>query len=127
MSRTREVKKDELPQWLDLVSRLGTDRQVRLEVEGTDIGDQELAGFLPFMGIDLDAKGSARGAIEILMESGGSGALRHAVERPRHVYALENDQGSLECIEIEDASGAKVLAYFDRPIDFAVERAPSAR
>jgi hypothetical protein len=126
MGRTQEIKRDDLQQWLDLVSRLGTDRQVRLEVEGTDIGDQELAGYLPFLGIDLDAKGSGRGAIEILMESEGSGALRHAVEKPRHIYAKENDQGSLECIEIEDASGAKVIAYFDRPIDFAIESRPPA-
>ena len=106
MSRTREIPTQEWGRFLSSVAEGHPDVKVRLE--GDDIGDQRMVNSLPLRRFEVDAKGSAHGAIEI--EVGGPGGLfSHRIEKPEHVWVEESDDGRPEVIDIEDRDRHKTL------------------
>src|SRR5262245_40126869 len=127
MSTTRELCRESWRWSLELISQLTLGQAVRIEISDPEMGDQELARGVPLAAIELDTKGSERGDIEIaidisLREKKG-GLFLHHVDKPTHVFLEENDAGEIECMEIEDANGGKLLLYFTEPFPLPPEGA----
>ena len=106
--RTIEVP---IQRWADFFKRLGANvarRPVRLTVENTELGDQEMADLVPLQGFDLD-----HGTLEILAGDGDE-LLSHRIERPSRVYALIDEDDAIVCLCIEqEAGGGQTLVYFE--------------
>lgn len=126
MSTTREIPKREWADWLALLSRLGEGRRATVDIEALDLGDQELTRSLPLIGLDVDPKGSARGSIEVVVESRKGELLSHRIADPTRMYLLGGDT-SVSAIAIESSDGQKALIQLDRPVELSVDaHAPHA-
>lgn len=109
--QTREIPREEWGSFLEALSKKEAEHPVRLEVEGADLGSQTIGESLKLIRIGLEKKGSEAGSLAIAVQS-DQGLLEHTIERPEHLYLEESDSGSLECIDIEDASRVKTLIQF---------------
>ena len=134
MSRTTEIPRESWGKWLDDLSKRAQEHLVRIEVINREIGDQEMARFLPLIGISLEKKGSEAGDIDIAVAVASAQAdLDHRVDKPTRMFVEANDRGLIECLEIEDEGGGKTLVYFEHlpplPADLpqdATQQQPSA-
>lgn len=109
--QTREIPREEWASFFEQLSKSEADHPVRLEIAGTEIGSQEIGGSLKLIRIGLEQKGSGIGALGVAVDS-GQGMLEHMIVRPEHLYVEEDDSGTLECIDIEDAAHVKTLIQF---------------
>jgi hypothetical protein len=110
MRQTIEIPKEGWSAYLDALNRRAAGHAVRVEVEDLEIGSQEVARLLPLQEIAFEARGSARGSIDIRVGF-DSGELLHRVAHPAHVFVEQNDEGELLCMEIEGEDGAKTLVW----------------
>ncbi len=113
MARTIEVPKENWTNFLNNLNRQTGGRPVRIEVENMDIGDQQMVRELPLQEISYESKGSDAGSIEIRVgyDTGDYRELTHWVSNASRMYIQENDNGTLECIEIEASDGGKTLIW----------------
>lgn len=116
MSRTLEIPASSWSMYLDSVSRRAYEQPVRLEVQSSDLGNQELAKAAPLIGIALESKGTVRDHLDVAIRT-ESGDFEHHVAQPNRIFAELNDAGRLMCLEVEDAAGGKMLIYFDRFVE----------
>jgi hypothetical protein len=112
MSLTVEIPRESWGQWLDDLSKRAREHPVRIEVIDREVGDQEMAQFLPLIGVSLEKEGSEAGEVEIAVAS-GQADLDHRIEKPARIFVEASDQGVLECLDIEDVGGGKTLVYFE--------------
>lgn len=111
MSRMHEIDRAEWARFFDEVSRIERDHPVHVEVDDAEIGAQELAQGVPFIGLSCELKDGGGAAIDLAIAPGdGQGAYTHHIENARAVWAEEGDDGALECVDIEGDS--KTLIYF---------------
>lgn len=114
MHKTREIPRDKWSDYLSRVASTERDHLVRIEAAGRDLGDQPIAQDLPLMHIELEEKGSDKGAIEVSVKVGKPGQeFTHRILKPDHIYAEEKENGELECLDIEDKDHLKTLIYFE--------------
>jgi len=133
MGRTIEIPKQQWHVYLDNLNKRALGQPIRVEVENREIGDQVMTRQLPLVGIDLDMKGSEAGSIEVTVGDERQ-ELSHVIEDPMRVYLKVNDDGNIDCMEIEDQDNGKTLIFFEGsgvPVQFqpdtlgaAVEPAP---
>jgi|GEM_PF-385671 len=110
--RTLEIPKENWMSFLEMLNRHAADRPLRLEVVNRELGDQEMGDYLPFRGINFEAKGSDRGDLLIITGS-DRGELTHRIARPTRIYILHNEAAELELVTIEEADNGKTLMYFE--------------
>lgn len=116
MHNTREIPREKWSDYLSRVARTERDHIVRIEAAGRDLGDQPIAKDLPLRDIELEQKGSDKGAIEVSVKLGQPGEeFTHRILKPDHIYVEEKDSGELECLNIEDKDHLKTLIYFKEP------------
>jgi hypothetical protein len=111
-----EIERQKWQAYLGDFSKRNRGRAASLEVLGEDIGDQEEAELLPFVGVSFESKGSDAPAIEVML--GGSGAadprdLTHSVAKPRRIVPRIGPNGEEEALEIESEDGTKVILTFE--------------
>jgi hypothetical protein len=96
----RKLEKQEWRPFLDAVSKLLEAKQAEIEVASLDLGDQELAEWMPLLGITYDRKDDV---VEVALDG-----LDHLIHQPREIY-LDNGAGALTSIEIVDANGVSQI------------------
>ena len=82
---TREIPRQEWPAFFDCFSKEHQDRPTTIEVVSDDVGDQFEAESEPLVGISVDLKGSAHGAIEVMVGDRPEDNLTHTIVAPAHV------------------------------------------
>ena len=112
MGRTIEIPRQTWAVYFDNLNKRALSEPVRLEVENRDIGDQEMTRRLPLVGIDLETKGSEAGDIEITVGD-ERGEFTHAIDNPTRVYLKVDDDGNIDCLEVEDQDNGKTLIFFE--------------
>ncbi|MCE9669031.1 DUF5335 domain-containing protein [Myxococcus stipitatus] len=109
---TREIPREGWADYLALLTNMEKDHPVRIEVEGSDLGDQPLAQNLPLIEISLEEKGSDKGVVEIIAGRDDD-EITHRILKPARIYADESESGELECLDIESAEdNTKTLIFF---------------
>lgn len=106
---TREITAQEWRPFFDVFSKQHPGTTATVEVIGSDVGAQEEARKLPFVGISLDAKGSERGSITVMLGTEPDDHVEHLIEHPVHVWLLTGDDGESDALEIEAADSTKTI------------------
>jgi len=109
------IERSEWKNFLGEFSRRNQLRPTHLEVIG-DIGAQEEAVFLPFVGADFESKGSMKGSVEIAL--GGETAaderqLTHLITNVERIAPIVGVNGLEDGLGIEDRDGVKTLLRFE--------------
>ena len=113
MATTREIPRQEWESFLQELTDTELDHSVRVESESAQGGGKLLSG-APLIGLSLEGKGAQADALEITVKVGGpQGDYTHHVDRARALFSLEDDQGHVQCLDIEDENDEKTLVYFD--------------
>jgi hypothetical protein len=112
---TKEIPKDRWKSFFEILNRHVGERPIRIEVIGRPLGDQEMAGLLPFRGLAFEPEGSERGTLTVTAGS-DTDEVNHRIVGPQRVYTAHNDIGELEWICIEEhgeAGDAQTLIHFE--------------
>jgi len=97
------LEKLDSSQWkafFDRVSKELTAKQVEIEVEGLDIGDEIEAEWIPFTGISYDPKSDVLSIF--------SDALEHMIRKPKEIWVDIGVDG-LHSMEVVDADDHKQI------------------
>jgi Family of unknown function (DUF5335) len=114
MARTRDIPREQWANFFTMLARELQDHPIRIEVEGRELGDQEMDRMLPLVDIAFEKKGSEAGDIEVTVTTGSKTDTHgHFVDKPNQVYVMESDAGEVECIAIEAGENEKTLIYFE--------------
>jgi hypothetical protein len=109
------IDRSEWGTFLDEFSKRNQLRPTRLEVVGGDVGTQEQATFLPFVGVTVDNK-SESGGIEIALggeTSAEERQLTHHITNVKRLAPLIGITGVEDGLAIEDRAGVKTLLSFE--------------
>ncbi|HYO51417.1 DUF5335 family protein [Archangium sp.] len=112
MGRTIEIPRQTWTVYFDGLNKRALGQPIRIEVENRDIGDQEMVRRLPLLGFDLETKGSEAGDMEVTVGDERQEFMHH-IDDPTRVYLLVDDEGNIDCIEIEDQDDGKTLIFFE--------------
>lgn len=114
MSSTHEIERSQWGRYLDKLSQNERKHTVRIEVEGEDIGDEQLTRELPLVGVSLERRGRDPNMIDLVVGRERQGEIiDHRIQRANRMYAQEADDGHIQCLNIEDDEHHKTLVYFD--------------
>lgn len=106
MSRTREVPQT---QWNEFLSNLTEGHpRVRVQINGEELGDQQLVKRAALRRFEVDQKGAEGQAIELEVGSAEE-VFSHRIERPEHIWVEESDDGVPKVVNIEDGAHTKTL------------------
>src|SRR6266567_7433586 len=109
------IERNQWKTFLDEFSKRNQLRPSRIEVIG-EIGDQEEEKYLPFIGVNLETKGSAAGSVEIILGGETAGEprqLNHLIEHVERIAPLLGTTTIEEGLGIEDKEGNKTLLHFE--------------
>lgn len=106
---TREIASQEWLAFCDEFSKNHPGTKATLQVIGSDVGAQEEAHELPFVGISADIKGSGRGSITILLGTEPNDHVERLIPDPKHVWLKTADDGQSDSIVIESSDGNKTI------------------
>jgi hypothetical protein len=111
-----EIERSQWKTFLDEFSKRNQMRPTRLEIIGGDVGAQEEENLLPLVGVSFEAKGSARGSVEIIL--GGETAadprhVTHTVPDVERIVPIVGISALEDGLGIEDKEGAKTLLRFE--------------
>jgi hypothetical protein len=109
---TREIPSHEWPRFFADCIRDHQGQPVTLKVFGADIGAQEEARTLPFVGISADWK-DGENRVFVTVGDQLSDHLTHTITDPTHIRMRQAEGEAGETIEIEAADGTRTLVSFD--------------
>ena len=113
MSEPREIPRERWADYLSGLSARERDEVVRVALAGRSLGEQTVVGDAPLRRIAVADMGDVQGIIEIRL----GGGVTHWIPEPEHMYALEDENGDVECLDIEDRARVKTLIFFPEPPD----------
>jgi hypothetical protein len=108
---TQEIDKSEWTTFFAEFSDRHEGRMTTLQLLGADIGAQEAASNLPFVGITTDLKGSEVGSITIMLGTETENNFQHTLTTPT-IVRLKPGDGAAEALEIESNDDPTVLLTF---------------
>lgn len=109
---TREIPTNEWPMFFANCTREHRGQPVTIRVFGADIGAQEEARMLPFVGISGDWK-DGENQIFITLGDQSTDHLTHTIADPAHLRLRQAEGAVEETMEIEAANGDRTLVSFD--------------
>jgi hypothetical protein len=112
---TREVTRDEWSSFFDVFSKQHEGWIASLEVRGDEAGAQAEAVELPFEGISVNDKDEPQ-ALVISLGGPAEGHVSHTVQRPRHVWLRQTEEGANDSLEIVEEGNQKTLLRFRSPM-----------
>jgi hypothetical protein len=117
-----DIPEEQWPQFFRWVNRHSISHPVHLEVEQRELGDQDTGALQPFRGIELEVKGTLKGAIVIMV---GTSEVDHShyIPRPIRVVAGHNEAAEVSWLAIQEESGITIL-YFEHLKELAPESGP---
>jgi hypothetical protein len=111
MIRSIDIPKENWINFLQMLNRDALGRSVRLEVAREELGDQELAAFMPLRRIDFETKGSELGSLLVSVGQDWE-ELTHRIDAPSYLCIGHNGGGEIEWLAIEDAREGLTLIHF---------------
>ncbi len=106
---SREITRDEWPEFFDAFSRQHELWLVTVEVSGADIGAQTEGHDLRMRGITADADTST---ISLMLETHTGEHLTHTVVRPTHVWLEQTPDGADVALQLQSPDGTNTLVRF---------------
>lgn len=112
---TREVSRNEWTRFFDVFSKQHEGWIASLEVFGDQIGAQAEAVELPFEGISVSAEDEPQSLV-INLGRTAEDHISHTIERPRHVWLRQTEEGANDSLEIVEEGNQKTLLRFRSPM-----------
>ena len=112
---TREVSRNEWTRFFDVFSKQHEGWIASLEVLGDQVGAQAEAVELPFEGISVSAKDESQSLV-INLGRTAEDHVSHTIERPRHVWLRQTEEGANDSLEIVEEGNQKTLLRFRSPM-----------
>ena len=109
---TREIPREEWPEFLESFSRVHEGWLSTVEVLDDQIGSQVEARDLPLQGIAAEWKGTGRNRISIMLGKSGESALTHTIPDVTHMRVKQAETGTDEVLSLESVNGRKTLLRF---------------
>ena len=109
---TREIPRDDWPEFLDGFSLQHAGWLVTIELLDPDLGAQTLAREIPLAGITADLRGAGKGEITIIAGRAGEDHVTHGIVEPVRVFLLQNPEGADEALEIEAPGDVRTIIQF---------------
>ena len=116
-----QVKKEEWKEFFDNLSRDLDGWESRVEIYSTEVGAQVIAEGLPFHGLTVEQKADGNFVIELSIGEGTESHQTHTIAEPTKVAFESAAVGPGGILDIEDASGTKLLIKFIQPFPVLVE------
>ena len=114
--KTKEIPKNEWPEFFDSFSRQHEGWLVTLEIFGTDIGAQVEERELAFEGI-VDEWDEVQGnEIVIMIGAKSYDHITHSISRPTQVSLEQTDEGADAALAIKSGDGTTTLLRFRSPM-----------
>jgi hypothetical protein len=114
--KTKEIPKNEWPEFFDSFSRQHEGWLVTLEIFGTDIGAQVEERELAFEGI-VDEWDEVQGnEIVIMIGAKPDDHITHSISRPTQVSLEQTDEGADAALAIKSGDGTTTLLRFRSPM-----------
>jgi len=114
--KTKEIAKNEWPEFFDNFSRKHEGWLAALEVFGAEIGAQVEERELAFEGI-VDEWDEVQGnQIMIMMGAKPDDHITHSISRPTQVGLEQTDEGADAALAIKSADGVTALLRFRSPM-----------
>ena len=112
---TREVTRNEWTNFFDVFSKQHEGWIANLEILGDQVGAQAEAVELPFEGISVSTEDEPQSLV-INLGRTAEDHVSHTVERPRHVWLRQTEEGANDSLEIVEEGNQKTLLRFRSPI-----------
>jgi hypothetical protein len=106
---TREISRAEWFSFFETFSKQHQGERATVSVIGEDVGAQEAAKDLPFIGISADDKGSDKHAARVLLGTETGDHVEHVVSPVQRVYLKAGDSRGGDVLEIEERDGPKTI------------------
>ena len=114
--KTKEIPKNEWPEFFDSFSRQHEGWLVTLEIFGTDIGAQVEERELAFEGI-VDEWDEVQGnEIVIMIGAKPDDHITHSISRPTQVSLEQTNEGADAALAIKSGDGTTTLLRFRSPM-----------
>jgi hypothetical protein len=114
--KTKEIPKNEWPEFFDSFSRQHQGWLVTLEIFGSEIGAQVEERELAFEGI-VDEWDEIQGnEISIMIGAEPDDHITHSISQPTQVSLEQTDEGADAALAIKSADGVMALLRFRSPI-----------
>lgn len=111
---TREITRNEWTSFFHVFSKEHEGWIASLELLGDEVGAQLEAVELPFEGISI-AEDEPQSLI-INLGRTAEDHVSHAVERPRHIWFRQTEEGANDSLEIVEEGNQKTLLRFRSPM-----------
>jgi hypothetical protein len=108
---TSEIPREEWNSFFDDFSKRHQGWIVTVEEAGSDIGEQEEATLLPFVGITADVK-DGENRIAIVIGGQKSADLNRFIDMPERVWFRHTPQEQYDAIDVESKDGVKTILQF---------------
>lgn len=112
---TREVTRNEWTKFFDVFSKQHEGWIASLEILGDQIGAQAEAVELPFEGISVSSEDEPQSLV-INLGRTAEDHVSHTIERPRHVWLRQTEEGANDALEIVEEGNQKTLLRFRTPM-----------
>ena len=114
--RTKQIPKDEWPNFFDAFSRQHKDWLVTLEMFGTEFGAQIQEREMVFGGIVDESDEVLGNQIAIMFGEKPDDHVTHSIRRPTEVNLEQTDEGTHGVLAITSADGVMALMRFRAPM-----------
>ncbi len=106
---TRDIAQDEWATFFDTFSKEHQGLLATVHVISADLGAQEAAKDLPFVGISADQKGSDHNSITIFLGTEADDHIEHRVVSPTRTWLKSTGEPATDVIEVEAVDGSKTI------------------
>ena len=114
-----EIKKENWNDFFDSLSKRRYEWKTKIEVLGSEMGDQVLTDGLRLNGFTVETKG-ARTSIDISVGQTPDSHQTHTIQNPARVAFLAAAGGHGDVIDIEEHDGTKTLITFIEPMGILI-------
>ena len=114
--KTKEIPKNEWPEFFDSFSRQHEGWLATLEILGSEIGAQVEGRELAFEGITDEWDETEGDTIMIMTGAKANDHITHSITRPTRVSLEQTDEGADAALAIKSADGVTALLRFRSPI-----------
>jgi hypothetical protein len=111
---TQQIPQDKWNEYLEGFSAHNQTRNVNVDIESNDLGVQRLIDRKPLIGVEPDIKAESEQAIVIVAgdpQGGRPAALTHEVFNPQSIWVKQDDEGTVEALDIESEDGRTILQF----------------
>jgi hypothetical protein len=110
--KTKQIPKNEWPDFFDSFSRQHEGWLVTLEILGSEIGAQFEGRQLAFEGIVAEGEEAQGNEIAIMIGAKPDDHITHSISKPAQVSLEQTDEGADAALAIKSADGVTALLRF---------------